>query len=531
MKITDQENTCGVSALQRLQVFLMCVGVALTVFLTPYAALAQKQFAIKGFHLDLRIQVMKMSALKAFAKELSANSINTLIMEWEATYPFQKHPVIASKLSYKRKEIEDFVSYCEGLGIDVIPLQQSFGHVEYILKHYRYRDLREDQKNFSQVNPLRESLCKTLFSDLYKDLISTHRSQYFHIGGDETYLLGSSKESKEKVDKLGMGRLYGDYIKMLCELVVSLGKTPLVWADIALKYPDALKSLPKETIFIDWNYGWELDRFGDHHKLMESGFEIWGSPAIRSNPDNYFLTDWMKHLENINSFIPQARQLGYKGLVMTSWSTSGIYSSVMESHSDLMDQYAIRRVYPISGFDLSIKAFFQAVKQQEPLDIKQFINNYARDVFGLDEKDRTLFAQALASAPYEINQGVVSSKGLAVSELRDSAYQAWQTLENLKVKRNTDKFDHYKLMANIRYNYLVCMEIEAALNQPSFNQAAAADALARLHSLNVKDVNKRFNSFNKTLLYADELETESQVRNHRYHDLLARLQKMTGNAK
>jgi hypothetical protein len=28
----------------------------------------QKDFAVKGFHLDLRIQVMKMDALKAFAK-------------------------------------------------------------------------------------------------------------------------------------------------------------------------------------------------------------------------------------------------------------------------------------------------------------------------------------------------------------------------------------------------------------------------------------------------------------------------------
>ena len=29
----------------------------------------EKDFVVKGFHLDLRIQVMKMDALKAFAKK------------------------------------------------------------------------------------------------------------------------------------------------------------------------------------------------------------------------------------------------------------------------------------------------------------------------------------------------------------------------------------------------------------------------------------------------------------------------------
>ena len=41
-------------------------------FLFSQSATAQeKDFVVKGFHLDLRIQVMKMDALKAFAKKLS----------------------------------------------------------------------------------------------------------------------------------------------------------------------------------------------------------------------------------------------------------------------------------------------------------------------------------------------------------------------------------------------------------------------------------------------------------------------------
>lgn len=80
----------------------------------------------------------------------SAQKINfmPLIMEWEGTYPFKNHPLIPNQYAYTREEVVDVVNYCEELGIDVIPLQQSVGHVEYNLRHYRYKELREDQKIF-----------------------------------------------------------------------------------------------------------------------------------------------------------------------------------------------------------------------------------------------------------------------------------------------------------------------------------------------------------------------------------------------
>jgi len=512
---------------------IVCLGIllSLVIFSAQRALANDKDFPIKGFHLDLRIQVMKLPALKEFVLNLSKNGINTLVMEWEGTYPFEKHAVIANKYAYSRAEVKSFIAYCDSLKIDVIPLQQSFGHVEYILKNYRYKNLREDQKDYSQVNPIKEEACKALFSDLYKDLISTHKSSYFHIGGDETYLLGRSPESKRKADSLGMGRLYGDYIKMLCELVVSLGKKPVVWADIALKYPDALKSLPKETIFIDWNYGWDLDRFGDHKKLMQSGFEIWGSPAIRSHPDNYFLTDWAKHFNNIKTFISQARELGYKGMIMTSWSTSGIYSPIAESHSDYIDLHAIRRVYPISGFNMLINGFFKAVNTQQALNTNEFVESYAKEKYGLNKAQAVQFWAALKLAPYEVSQGQVSKAGFTVKQLADSALFSLNTLKAIKVTKNQTEFSHYTLMANIRYNYLVSMEVEVAMNQAAFVPASANDLLIKLEALNVVEVDQQFASLNRNILSDKEIAEEARLRNFRYYDLLARLNHIKLNHK
>ncbi len=99
-------------------------------------------------------------------------------------------------------EIVDFLKYCNGLGIDVIPLQQSFGHVEYILRNEKYKELREDQKDYSQVCPLQTKRDSALFSDLYTELASTHASKNtFIFVGMKPICLVTTNDAKQKLRK------------------------------------------------------------------------------------------------------------------------------------------------------------------------------------------------------------------------------------------------------------------------------------------------------------------------------------------
>lgn len=483
-------------------------------------------FVIKGFHLDLRIQVMKMDALKKFAKTLSESGINTLVMEWEGTYPFEKHPLISNRYAYTKDEIKSFISYCSGLGIDVIPLQQSFGHVEYILRNERYKDLREDQKDYSQVCPSQEEDDRQLFTDLFTELASTHPSKYFHIGGDETHLLGHCEKCKRKAAIEGTSKLYIDHIKMLCDIVISLGKIPVLWADIALKHPEALKLLPPQTVFVDWNYGWDMNNFGDHEKLMQAGYEVWGAPSLRSHPDNYFLSQWEKHFKNIRDFIPVSRQLGYKGMIMTSWSTSGEYSTVFETSDDIIDLYAIRHVYPITGFNMLLKAYTQSLRTDEPLNISAFVEQYTKSQYGFDTQQSALFWKAINTTPYEVKQGeVVAPYKMTVQQLADSQAVAVKTLYALQPTKNKDEFEHYRLMADIRMLYLNYQKIEKEVNEPSFTKVQLSPVLQELKELlsNSKKIDQRFIELNKNTLYMAELEQENDLRDAKIKLLYERL--------
>jgi len=483
-------------------------------------------FKIRGFHLDLRIQVMKMPALKSFALKLSKHGINTLVMEWEGTYPFVQDALIPNRFAYSRQEVKDFIKYCETLHINVIPLQQSFGHVEYILRNYKYAALREDDKDFSQVCPSEPELNKELFTRLFKDMVSMHPSPYFHIGGDETHLLGHCEKCKKRAAEIGISRLYFDHIKMLCDIVVGLGKRPVVWADIALKYPQYIHLLPKETIFVDWNYGWDLNRFGAHQELVASGYEIWGSPAIRSSPDNYFLTKWQTHFNNIRDFLPICKKLGYKGMIMTSWSTSGVYSPSYESEDDMVDLFALRHVYPITGFDILIDAYLKAVNLDRSLNVLEFITDYCHTHFGFNKTQSEQFRTAIFSAPYTVSDGKVHSPNhITIDKLLDSARLASKMLRTLHPKSNTLAFSHFQLMADIRVYYLNYVQIEKEVNDDSSGQKNVPAYLARLKALMNEEpvLNERFATLNKNVLYPAAIAEENTLRNQKIHILYNRL--------
>jgi hexosaminidase len=507
---------------------LVILLVIVFAFFRSYAQNETKQqpFIVKGFHIDLRIQVMTMDALKAFALKLSGLGINTLIMEWEGTYPFEKHPMIPNRYAYTKAEIVSFIKYCNGLGIDVIPLQQSFGHVEYILRNDRYKDLREDQKDFSQVCPLQTRQDSALFTDLYTELASTHTSKYIHIGGDETYLLGHDERCRLMAAKEGKSKLYIDYIKMLCNIVIRLGKIPVLWADIALKYPDAIKLLPKSTVFIDWNYGWDMSHFGDHRKLLESGYQVWGAPALRSSPDNYFLTQWEKHFNNIRNFVPAAAKLGYKGIVMTSWSTSGVYSPVFESEDDMAEEYAIRHVYPLSGFNILLAAYAESIRSAQPLDIDGFIARYCSEQYGFGAVESARFWKALKTTPYEIVRGKVESPApMSVKQLVDNNNVALQTLYDLHPTKNKEEFEHYRIMAGIRQNYLAFHYILERVNAPTFTVDQTNGVLAELNNLliDLDIISMHFSQLNKNFLDASEIKEENDLRKLRIKLLFDRL--------
>lgn len=475
--------------------------IAFGIFQVTTAFSQKQEFAIRGFHLDLRSEVMTMPALKKFANELADLKINTLVMEWEATFPYEKEATITNKYAYKPQEIKDFIQYCTSLGIDVIPIHHCFGHVEWILRHDRYRYLSEDKKEISQMCPMKIVEAKTVFRSLFKEMAAYHPSQYFHIGGDETYLLGSCDKCKEKVAKEGKSKLFVDYIKAMCEIVTEMGKIPVLWADIILKYPEAINEMPKNVIYVDWNYGWKTNYFGDMQKLFDAGVTFWGAPSLRSSPDNMYLTTWNTHFNNQKDFIPFARKSNYKGMIMTSWSTSGLYGFSYDQGWEVLDMEQVRNVYPLNGFHILLEAYSKSIKQSEPINPELFVNEYAQTRFGLTKEDGKILWQIFAK-PQEVVRNGKSPSGISIIDMVAQTKSLCDMLYKLQPIKNKNEFSHLKLMFDIRLNYLKFKEIETVYESDLFSRSKAKELLSKLELVLGEEnkLDKRFKSLQKGYL-------------------------------
>ncbi len=482
-------------------------------------------FAIRAFHLDLRIQVMTPGALRALADELVGFGFTTLVIEWEAAFPFRSHPVLANRYVYSRREIADFLKYCRSIGLKTLPIQQCFGHVEYILRHDRYAHLREDERDICQICPQKADQALPLFKELFSELMEAHDSEHFYVGCDETYVLGKCPACAARAAQHGKSRLYVDYLKQILELVNAMGKRPVCPADMLLKHPEAAGLLPKNTLLVDWNYGWAADRFGDPQPLRDAGFEFWGAMSLRCGPDNYYLTSWERHLGNFRDFVPYCRQNAYQGIVLTSWSTSGIYGFEWDTFYEPVAMHPIRRVYPLKGFRLLQAAFAKAVSANEPLEPAEFVKAYAKERFGLSAQHAASFHAALmadASPVYKPKKELARPVG----EVLKSAVSAKRKLQALRPVRNASEFEHFKLMAAIRENYLHFKLIEEITESAGFDQKRRLSAIRelKLHLAKERGLARDFSRLTKGYLHPAEIASENGWRSRKWTLLLQTLQ-------
>lgn len=454
----------------------------LSIFLTFHLSLSAKSFEVRAVYLDFRTQVMTMPAMKAFVSDAASKGMNAVVVEWEATFPFKDNFVLRNRFAFSEAEVKDFIAYCSGLGVDVIPLQNCFGHSEYILRHERYAILKEDKKDCSQVCPTMEDEAEEIFRSIFSEIAEMHQSEYIHIGCDETRLLGHCSRCREKVQNEGVSKLYVDYVSRMCRIVSSLGKRPMIWADIILKYPEALQSLPDDVIIVDWNYGWNQDHFGKMDNLRNSGREIWGACSLRSHPDNLYLVQWRKHLENIFSYTSYASDCGFKGIINTSWSTSGTYGYIYDDRNEVIDIQPVREVYPQNGFDMLMTAYSNALSDS-PLTPDEFLEDYCRTKLGLgSQKDISVMRDY-----FNMTQNPVYSFQGNVARVDEELQKCTAIRDNLgQIRFSKDAADvakHLRLMLDIRINYLKFKRIDLELESKEFSEDDSAVALSRLEAL------------------------------------------------
>ena len=222
-------------------------------------------FARRGVMLDIsRGRVPKLETLLDLIEKLADFKINELQLYTEHTFAYRKYRRIwQSWGALTAKEIQILDTRCRELGIDLVPNQNSFGHLRYFLEDRKLKKLGEisepflsETKDFlRRPTTLAPNHPGTLpfLRGLYAELLPNFSSQFFNIGGDETWDLGKGR-SKQRCEAKGKDRIYLHFLQQLHREVSARGKTMMFWGDIILKYPKLIRELPKDAVALNWGY-------------------------------------------------------------------------------------------------------------------------------------------------------------------------------------------------------------------------------------------------------------------------------------
>lgn len=315
-------------------------------------------FPARGVMLDIsRNRVPTMAEFERIIEQLAELKFNHLQLYTEHTFAYQGdwsgggHERVwrdASPLT--AQEIGHLAGICAARGVDLAANQNCFGHLREWLKHPEYAHLAEIEPDgvwkfmhWERRGPF--SLCPTnpqsleFVRGMLGELLRHFPSPLVNIGCDETFDVGFGR-SKEIVDsraaelsraeKLGMdvardrarAELFFDFVGQVCGVAHEHGRTPLMWADIALKHPEMLSRLPRNVVGLVWGYEPETDFASGLEALRGAGLPPgWVCPGTSSWRSITGRTTEAR--ENIARAAREGLRCGAAGLLICDWGDVG----------------------------------------------------------------------------------------------------------------------------------------------------------------------------------------------------------------
>jgi len=209
---------------------------------------------VRGLHLDLKFWPPRFDAVLRWLDQMAAWKLNMLVLEYEDRFPYEKVKRIACPAAWSRDQIQELLHRARAWGIEVVPLLQCLGHVEYILWHGEYAVLRELPHVLSQYCPSNpESFA--LFTAMADEILDLHADvRFLHVGGDETAFLGRCPTCSARAQSQGPLGVYAAHLRRVCEWVSAKGIRPIVWDDILRQEPERITALPPSTVLMHWDY-------------------------------------------------------------------------------------------------------------------------------------------------------------------------------------------------------------------------------------------------------------------------------------
>uniref|UniRef100_A0A8C2E406 beta-N-acetylhexosaminidase n=1 Tax=Cyprinus carpio TaxID=7962 RepID=A0A8C2E406_CYPCA len=292
----------------------------------------------KFVHLDLKGAPPRIGYLIELIQLFADLGANGLLIEYEDMFPYEGELKVLQSTTqppYRREEIVSIQDAASSRGLEIIPLVQTFGHLEFVLKHEVFRDLREVDYCLGTLNPHHDAGVR-LVQEMLQQVMKLHpKSTSLHIGADEVYMLGHGDKSKHWLDVPGRSvhQLFLSHVIKVAKGVQE--STPNL---NLIMWDDMLRSMTPETIKESglvglvqpmlWDYNPTLD-VENTVMLMEryksAGIsQQWVASSFKgSTTVHTCVTSTQRHLDNHLQWLKVASSLSagikLQGIALTGW--------------------------------------------------------------------------------------------------------------------------------------------------------------------------------------------------------------------
>ena len=288
---------------------------------------------VRGAMLDIsRDKIPTMDTLYDiidFLANLKYNHLQLYVEGFSFDYPSFNHLWDESETPITGEEIQQLDQYAAERFIDLVPNQNSLGHMNAWLETDEFADLAECPDgykllgllDFKSTLDVSDPRSMELVQQMADDMLPNFSSEYFNANLDEPFELGQCK-NRELAEEVGVGRLYLDFVKELNNYVTEHhGRQMMMWGDIVAKHPEIIPQIPDDIILLEWGYE-DIHPFMERsRKYREAGLEYMVCPGTSSWTTLAGRTENMK--ANISNAVESAIKYNAKGMLLTDWGDFG----------------------------------------------------------------------------------------------------------------------------------------------------------------------------------------------------------------
>ncbi|XP_034234108.1 hexosaminidase D-like, partial [Thrips palmi] len=317
-------------------------------------------------HFDLKGAAPRVPYIKkvfALMKQLGATGV---VLEWEDAFPFWG-PLesLATSNAYSRADVRDILQSAKENGLEVMPLVQTFGHVEFALKHAKYASIREVPDSPQALCPSNNA-SMDFIKVMIDQVMELHPGvRYLHIGCDEVFQMGECPRCRNTMRE----NLFLGHVARVARYVRSKYSyrghpvTPIIWHDMLQHLaPQSMDEYHLGDLVepMIWVYAEDVYRFVPTiiwDKFASVFPRAWTASAFKGAfGETMYIPNIKRHLENnlkwlevMTSEGPKFKE-GFQGIVITGWQRYDHFAVLCELLPAAIPSLAVNMLTVTNGF-------------------------------------------------------------------------------------------------------------------------------------------------------------------------------------